>query len=150
MWSRKQQMVKLYPADLCERSSLYQATYWNSPRDDNAATRRELQEIIHTRDMVAQDFSLKRNVKHTAPAYVYDVEAYAKEYREWHDHVEVYSCPGGFMVFMSPYLSMDDPVPEGWVAIEQIYDMQCPTICRFIPGRGMAARRERHAVWNEN
>jgi len=130
-------------ADLCDNPKLFESTYWSNFGDgDTYLKLPENQAIINNRNWVAKHFKLKYRPK-LEPLYAYDFDRMEKEMAIWHDHAEIYACLGGFIVFLSPYLSRDTPIPEGWTRTRPIYDTGCPTIYKFVPGRGAKARMER-------
>jgi len=115
------------------------------PKDAKDYDLKDFKPIILNRNWIEKEFKLKRNCKGTAPQYVEGYDVYQKMEKEmgcWFDHMELYSCPGGWVMFLSPYGRFYAPVPEGWKRTRPIYRLDASTIWKFIPGRGAAAKRE--------
>jgi len=143
-------------SDYCKNPKLFRPSYWGSasirgvespifPKDSKDYDLKDLKIIIQNRNWIEKEFKLKRNCKGTAPQYVngYDVcEQIEKDMRRWFDHMEIYSAPGGWVMFLSPYGCFDEPVPEGWERTRPIYTLDASTIYKFIPGRGATAKQE--------
>ena len=146
---RQPRQRRFYRSEMCDDPKLFETTYWNCSDGEKYIRSVEGKGIIANRNWIAKIFKLSRNAHSSAPQYAYSDQELRHELGDWYDHAEVYECPGGWVIFLSPYghyygsHHSNDAVPNGWTRTRPIYNMEASTIYKFIPGRGANARMER-------
>lgn len=121
---------------------LYRAVYWgmfavrhvDDPPEEVVRNRNSFPDVAGVRSHLLQ-----------RPDYADELAELDSIPRQQRDHLEVYSCIGGFIYLLSPYRLSVGPLdaPKGWTMIDRMYHLDAITYARFIPGRGAKRARDR-------